>query len=118
MELPPGSLDTEVVGGRLNGVWSGGQRTRHAHRQREGEREKQANRQAASIPFSPASALTISPARIQRCSWAQRGTSWCLPFYPGAPTHSCGKAGVREGWGVGWERANPYQVVSMATSVG
>lgn len=82
------------------------------------EKEREADRQAASIPFYPASAPTICPARTQRCSWARRGTSWCLPFYPGAPTRSCGEAGVREGWGVGWKRANPYQVVSMATSIG
>lgn len=91
----------------------------HTERGTERERENdKANRQAASIPFSPASAPTISLARTQRCSWARRGTSWCLPSYPGAPTRSCGEAGVREGWGVGWKRANPYQVVSMATSLG
>ena len=80
--------------------------------------KREGSRLAAGVPFSPASAPTISPARTQRCSWARRGTSWCLPFYLGAPTRSCGEAGVREGWGVGSERANPYQVVSMATSIG
>lgn len=102
-------------GGRW-GVCMRAQLTQHAHREKSRDRER--GNQAANIPFSPASAPTISPARTRRCSWARRGTSWCLPFYPGAPTRSCGEAGVREGWGVGWKRANPYQVVSMATSRG
>lgn len=102
---------------RYRGGWRReAQLTQHAQRAR--ARERQTNRQAASIPFSPASGQMISQAHTQRCSSAQRGTSWCLPFYPGAPTRSCGEAGVREGWDVGWKRANPYQVVTMATSLG
>lgn len=85
VKLPPGSLDTKGVGG-----WGGGSlHYVHIERKRERGRERETNRQAACIPFSPASAPTISPARTQRCSWARRDTSWCLPFYPGAPTHSC-----------------------------
>lgn len=62
-----------------------------------GEKERPDEKdKRASIPSSPAWALTISPARTQRCSWAPRGTSWCLPSYPGAPTRFCGKAGVIE----------------------
>lgn len=80
------------------------------------KRQKQTHTQAAHIPFSPASALMISPARTQRCSWARHGTSWCLPSYLGAPTHSCGDAGGREGRGERWERTNPHQVVSIATN--
>lgn len=73
----------------------------------ERKRERQRNRQAASVPFSPASGPMISLARTQRCSWAPRGTSWYLPFYLGAPTRSCREVDVRKGWGVGWKRANP-----------
>lgn len=95
--------------------------TQHADREKEreegGERGRE-KEEVASIPSAPASAPTISPAHTQRCSWALRDTSWCLPSYPGAPTRSCGKAGVSEGWGVGWKRANPYQGVSMATCIG
>lgn len=37
VKLPPGSLDTEVVGGGVDG---GGQLTRHAHRQEERDSER------------------------------------------------------------------------------
>ncbi len=115
VKLPPRSLETEVVGGW--GGWWVEKGTAHTTcTKTEGETARERDRKGAVIPFSPASAPTISPARTQRCSWARRDTSWCLPFYPGAPTHSCGEVGVKEGWGVGWKRANPYQVVSMATS--
>ncbi len=45
VKLPPGSLDTEVVGGGLEGGWSGGQLTQHAHRKKERERERARKRQ-------------------------------------------------------------------------
>lgn len=121
----PASLDTEAVRACAEGV-DGGWRMRaglhNMQTERRGERETErggrGREEAASIPSAPASAPTISPAHTQRCSWALRDTSWCLPSYPGAPTRSCGKAGVSEGWGVGWKRANPYQGVSMATCIG
>lgn len=109
VKVPPASFDTEAGGcvcwEGAEGGWRTGQITQHAHRQKVRERERERNRQAVSIPSSPASAPTISPARTRRCSWALRGTSWCLPFYPGAPTRSCGKAGMKEGrvWGYGRE---------------
>lgn len=85
----------------MGGVWNSSHDMKTQRQREEGkERGRGRNRQEASIPFSPASAPMISLARTQRCSWARRGTSWCLPFYLGAPTHSCeerrelGKGGV------------------------
>lgn len=52
------------------------------------------------IPVSPASALKTFLARTQICSWARRGTSWCLLSCQGAPTHSC-----RDAWGERWSDA-------------
>lgn len=113
---PLGSLDTVAACGW--GGWCVARVTAHTtHTQKEREREREEERETG-VPFSPASAPTISPARTRRCSWARRGTSWYLPFYLGAPTRFCGEVGVRKGWGVEWRRANPYQVVSMATSIG
>lgn len=86
-------------GRRISSVWrmgrGGSSHDMHADRNRERKREDEKDKRV-SVPSVPAWALTISPARTQRCSWVPRGTSWCLPSYPGAPTRFCEKAGVIE----------------------
>lgn len=93
--------------------WRGGHSSddTNTDRQREGGVEKY------SLPFSPASAPRIFPARTRRCSGARRGTSWCPPFYPGAPTRSCGGQADVSG-GTVRARDDPHPAVSMATSTG
>lgn len=51
------------------------------------------------IPVSPASEQKTFLARTQICSWARRGTSWCLLSCQGAPTRSCRDAWKRSDTG-------------------